>query len=172
LELISQKRNLTSSSHRSCRKFIERIHRNAMNGKSSLGNRQPHGELIGCALWFRAMRWKFMLVRVDLKSDRSLISGCARKLGWTESVLLLFPAAGQLSAAGCLPVRNKHDQRRPINRERCAEKGKQLCLVSEGAGEEIPSYTSDQMKLTKGEKEGRPIESGLVPAKERFLLCL
>jgi hypothetical protein len=67
---------------------------------------------------------------------------------WTERVLLLFPAGGQLSAAGCLPVRNKHDQRRPINRERYSEKGTKP--ASEGAEEEIPSCTSDQMKLTKG----------------------
>lgn len=66
-----------------------------------------------------------MLVRVDLKSDHdhtALSMGVlARKLGRNES-FYIRPLAN--SAAGCLPVRNKHDQRRPINRERVArEKG-------------------------------------------------
>jgi hypothetical protein len=39
-----------SQPQRSCRKFIEHIHRVATNSKSSLGNRQPRGKLIGCAL--------------------------------------------------------------------------------------------------------------------------
>ena len=63
-----------------------------------------------------------MLVRVDLKSDRSLISGCAR-VG-QEYAAFIPSRWPTLSAAGCLPVRNKHDQRRPINRVRYSEKGR------------------------------------------------
>lgn len=146
-----------------------------MSGKSFLGNRQPRGKLIGCAL-VPGDAVKIYARQSGLeKRPQPYLGVCLQTWVDRASVMLLFPARGQLSAAGCLPVRNKHDQRRPMTNQSRELLGKrETTLRANVRRKKFQVTLLIKWNWQKGKKAGRSraIESGLVLAKERFLLCL